>query len=93
MLQALHCASGATLCFRGYIVLQGRTVNHQVMSLVCLGSSSHLEAPTSEAADKDDLLGGLANVNEAATAGGPGREVGDIHVPILVNLQQPGSSG
>ena len=46
----------------------------------------HLQATTGEAANKDDLLGCLTDVNEASAAGSAWREVGNIHIALLVNL-------
>ena len=46
----------------------------------------YLETTAGEAANKDDLLGCLADVNEAATAWSARWEVRDIHIAFLVHL-------
>ena len=50
------------------------------------GCRNYLEAATGKAADKDNLLGGLTDVNEASTAWGAWREIGDIHISLLIHL-------
>lgn len=54
---------------------------------ICEARQACLEAPTGEAANKDDLLGSLADVNEAATPWRARREVRDIHIPFLIHLK------
>ena len=46
----------------------------------------HLEAASGEAADKDDLLGGLADVDKASASWSAWREIRDVHIPLLVHL-------
>ena len=50
-----------------------------------------LEAATGEAADKDDLLGCLTDINEASAAWSAWREIRNIHVSLLINLHNDSS--
>ena len=51
------------------------------------GVCSYLEAPGSEGPQEDDLLGGLADVDEASAAWHAAwPKVGNIHVPNSIHL-------
>ncbi len=56
------------------------------LQLIVQWQREHLEASTGEAANKDDLLGCLADVNEAAAAGSTRWEIRHIHIALLINL-------
>ena len=64
-------------CIHIFAVLQGthNLCDCRAMGQVCKGASEHLEAAAGEAANKDDLLSRLTDINEASTARSPRREV------------------